>query len=62
MAKVTNHRLDHVSFKFNIDPTTTMGPNYHLPLGRELKLRLGPRESVHIMEVDKIDPTRDFQP
>lgn len=65
-AKVTNHRMDSVNFTFKIDPTPTMystrRPNFHLPMGREVKRRLEPRQTVGITEVEKIDLTREFQP
>lgn len=65
-SKVTNHRMDSVSFKFTIEPTSsiysTRRPNFNLPMGREVKLHLEPRQTVAITEVEKLDLTREFQP
>ncbi|CAM9654694.1 unnamed protein product, partial [Ectocarpus fasciculatus] len=68
--RVTNHRMDSVTFTFKIEPTPSRldtvypsrRPNYHVPAGREVKLLLKPRETAGIMEVDKLDLTREFQP
>lgn len=58
--------MDSVNFRFNIDPTPTMystrRPNFHLPMGREVKRRLEPRQTMVIMQVEKLDLTREFQP
>lgn len=70
LVKVTNHRMDSVTFTFKIEPTPSRldtvypsrRPNYHVPAGREVKLLLEPRETAGIMEVDKLDLTREFQP
>ncbi|CAM9294212.1 unnamed protein product [Scytosiphon promiscuus] len=60
--RVTNHRMDSVSFTFNIDTTDKVCPNYHVPLGQEVKRLLKPRETAVIMEVDKLDLAVDFLP
>lgn len=58
--------MDSVIFTFNIDATPTMystrRPNFHLPMGREVKRPLQPRQTCGVMEVDKLDLTREFQP
>lgn len=54
--------MDSVSFTFKIDATDKVCPNYHVPRGQEVKRILKPRETVVIMEVDKLDLAMDFLP